>query len=99
MADHTETSLGKEEVEEAARLEDMATQYLSRLQYQYVVIVWDDFQPNWHKCTMCGISGKDRGNLRKHVENIHFPGRFSYLCKYCNETYTTRNLLNLHMSQ
>ena len=99
LADHTETSLGKEEVEEAARLEDMATQYLSRLQYQYVVIVWDDFQPNWHKCTMCGKSGKDRGNLRKHVENIHFPGTFNYHCKYSFENFSTRNSLNIHISK
>ena len=68
-----------------------------RLLYQY--IVRDDFQPNWHKCTMCGKTSKDRGNLRKHVENIHFPGTFNYRCKYCFENFSTRNSLNIHISK
>jgi len=68
-----------------------------RLLYQY--IVKDDFQSNWHKCTLCGKSGKDRGNLRKHVENIHFPGTFNYSCKYCSENFSTRNSLNIHISK
>ncbi len=50
------------------------------------------------ECSLCGKHGKDRGNLRKHVENIHFPGSFIYKCKYCSEEYNTRNLLNLHIS-
>jgi len=55
--------------------------------------------PKSHKCTLCGKVGNDRGNLRKHVENIHFPGSFSYGCKYCTETFTTRNNLNMHISK
>ena len=52
-----------------------------------------------HRCSLCGKEGTDRGNLRKHVENIHFPGTYSYPCKYCNETFTTRNQLNNHVSK
>ena len=78
-------------------LQDLLLSGDHRLLYQY--IVKDDFQPNWHKCTMCGKSGKDRGNLRKHVENIHFPGTFNYQCKYCFENFSTRNSLNIHISK
>ena len=55
--------------------------------------------PSLHKCTICGKSGKDRGNLRKHVENIHFPGSFSYPCKHCKHEFSTRNTLNMHISK
>jgi len=55
--------------------------------------------PKMHKCTICGKQGTDRGNLRKHVENIHFPGTLSYQCKYCTETFSTRNGLNHHFSK
>ena len=55
--------------------------------------------PGSHSCSLCGKTSSDRSNLRKHVENIHFPGAFSYTCKYCNETQPTRNLLNLHISK
>lgn len=51
------------------------------------------------QCTVCGKESNDKSNLRKHVENIHFPGSFEYSCKHCSETCTTRNLLNIHISK
>ena len=56
-----------------------------------------------HRCTLCGQTGNDRSNLRKHVENIHFPGTFSYTCKYCPpgmavKTFPTRTKLQNHVS-
>jgi len=69
-----------------------------RLFYEYI-IKDPSTGPKSHKCTLCGKVGNDRGNLRKHVENIHFPGSFSYSCKYCAETFTTRNNLNMHISK
>ena len=53
----------------------------------------------YHKCVLCGKSTRDRGNMRKHVENIHFPNSFQYPCKYCEETFGTRNQLNIHISK
>jgi len=55
--------------------------------------------PKGLKCTLCCKTGTDRSNLKKHVENIHFPGTLSYSCKYCNETFLTRNNLNHHISK
>ena len=51
-----------------------------------------------NKCTICGRCAQDRGNMRKHVENIHFPDRFTYPCKYCGLYFGTRNKLNNHMT-
>ena len=51
-----------------------------------------------HRCTMCGKTGKQRNNMRKHVENIHFNGTFVYNCKYCCQTFASRNKLNHHIS-
>jgi len=55
--------------------------------------------PKGLKCTLCSKTGTDRSNLKKHVENIHFPGTLSYSCKYCSETFLTRNSLNHHISK
>ena len=62
--------------------------------YEYIV----KDGPQIHRCTVCGKISKDRGNLRKHVENIHFPGSFTYSCKYCQETFTSRTHLNHHVT-
>ena len=54
-----------------------------------------------HRCTICGKTGNDRGNLRKHIENVHFPGIFSYQCRHCppdSAVFPTRTKLNNHMS-
>ena len=65
--------------------------------YDYIVPSQNGSKP--FKCSICEKESNDKGNLRKHVENIHFPGTFSYTCKYCNETLSTRNLLNVHISK
>ena len=57
--------------------------------------------PRGHRCTLCGKTGNDRGNLRKHIENVHFPGTFSYQCRHCPPPaaiFPTRTKLNNHMS-
>jgi len=55
--------------------------------------------PKAFKCIICGKTSDHKTNLRKHVENIHFPGTFTYPCKYCSEIFTTRNFLNMHVSK
>jgi len=55
--------------------------------------------PKGLKCTLCGKIGTDRSNLKKHIENIHFPGIMSYTCRYCSEVFLTRNNLNHHISK
>ena len=68
--------------------------------YEYIVKA-PEAGPRSHKCTVCGKIGNDRSNLRKHVENVHFPDTFSYECKYCPfgmaSTFTTRTKLNNHV--
>ena len=54
--------------------------------------------PKAHKCTLCGKVSQDRSNIRKHVENIHFPNSFLYSCKYCGKTFNARNNMYVHVS-
>ena len=65
--------------------------------YDYIVSHLEAGQKAF-KCTICGKVSAHKTNLRKHVENIHFPGLFSYTCKYCPETFPTKNLLNHHVT-
>ena len=51
------------------------------------------------QCSVCGKEGNDKGNLKKHVENVHYPGFHNYFCKHCNAEFTTRNSLNHHISK
>jgi len=54
--------------------------------------------PKAHKCTLCGKVSQDRSNIRKHVENIHFPDSFLYNCKFCGKTFNARNNMYVHIS-
>ena len=65
--------------------------------YDYIVSHLEAGQKAF-KCTICGKVSAHKTNLRKHVENIHFPGLFTYTCKYCPETFPTKNLLNHHVT-
>jgi len=55
--------------------------------------------PKAQKCKICGKTGNDRGNLRKHVENIHFPGSFVYYCKFCGKSFNAKNNMYFHISK
>ena len=65
--------------------------------YEYIVKE-PEGGPHCNKCTICGKVGNDRSNLRKHVENAHFNGVFSYECKYCHSIFGTRTKLNHHVT-
>jgi len=60
---------------------------------------YPDGGPKAHICKLCGKVCSDKSNIRKHVENIHFPGVFVHTCKHCNQTFNTRNLLYMHISK
>jgi len=67
-----------------------------KLLYQYIVAN-PEMGPNMHSCSICGKAGTSRSNLRMHIENIHFAGSFSHQCKFCEMTFSTRNLLYKHI--
>jgi len=50
-------------------------------------------------CTLCGKLSKQKGNLMKHVESVHFPNSFSHQCKYCDQIFCTKNNLYVHISK
>jgi len=51
------------------------------------------------QCTICGKESAQKGNLGKHVENVHFPSFFSYDCKYCSQSFNTKNKLYVHIAR
>merc|ERR1711970_768182 len=50
-----------------------------------------DYGPRAYECKVCGKINSDNSSARKHIENIHFPGMFTYACKYCGKTFNARN--------
>jgi len=50
------------------------------------------------RCTICGTVNGQRAHSENHIENIHFPGSFTYTCKYCDETFNLRNKLYKHVN-
>jgi len=49
------------------------------------------------QCTICGKECTQKVNLIKHVETVHFPDSFTHECKYCGETFNTKNKLYHHV--
>ena len=41
------------------------------------------------KCNICGQIGAQKPNMRKHVENNHFPGQLEYSCADCEGKFDT----------
>ena len=50
-------------------------------------------------CTVCGKVATNRSNLKKHIENIHFPGFNTYTCRICYMQFDTKNKHNHHLSR
>jgi hypothetical protein len=49
------------------------------------------------RCTLCNKTSSTRSNLKKHIENIHFPNTYTYTCRYCGDTFSTRNTHYIHV--
>ena len=47
-------------------------------------------------CTICNKPFAKKGQLRNHLQSIHFPDSFSYACSYCTAVFNTRNKLYIH---
>ena len=66
--------------------------------YHYIVSCHLEAGQKVFICTICGKVSAHKTDLRKHVENIHFPGLLTYIRKYCTKTFPTKNLLNHHVT-
>ena len=51
------------------------------------------------QCSLCGKISKDRSNVIRHVESIHFPGSYEYECDQCGEKFDTKAKLGNHRSR
>jgi len=50
-------------------------------------------------CILCGKSNNQKNNVMNHVEGVHFPNTFQYICQYCQKVHATKQSLYLHMSR
>ena len=50
-------------------------------------------------CSICGKTTAQKANLSKHIENIHFPGSFSYNCSLCDQTFSNKNSYYKHKNK
>ena len=50
---------------------------------------------NKFSCTICGKIGQRKDDLRDHVENIHFPDKFVYVCE-CGKELKSKTSLKHH---
>ena len=50
-------------------------------------------------CNICGQIGARKGNLRRHVESIHFPGQLEYSCTDCEVKFDTKTKYLKHQSK
>lgn len=64
--------------------------------YSYVVTKDNLVDKHKHMCSICGKTGLHRADVRNHVENIHFPGVYSYSCTLCLTTLKSKTALVNH---
>ena len=50
----------------------------------------------YFKCDLCWKIGT-KENILNHLERQHFPGMFTYNCKYCNKQYYCKKSLGKHL--
>ena len=55
-----------------------------------------NFREGQFNCNICGHVSSRKGDLRKHVENKHFPGLFEYSCDQCGRKFNTMSKYNNH---
>jgi len=50
-------------------------------------------------CNICGKIGAHKFNMRKHVENNHFPGQLEYSCLYCEGKFDSMEKYLKHQTR
>ena len=65
--------------------------------YKYIEL--SETSPDVYKCSLCEKTSALKQNLWKHIENSHFPGSFSYPCKYCPLVLPSLIKQNSHTSK
>merc|ERR1719153_1599109 len=60
--------------------------YITKVSNEYVTTF---------SCTLCGKQSKQKGNLMKHIESVHFPNCASIVTKYLIQ----KIILNVHISK
>ena len=49
------------------------------------------------QCTLCGKENRQKGNIKNHLEGVHFHGQFISECQYCGKKFNGKNSLAVHV--
>ena len=49
-------------------------------------------------CTICEKTAPHKGNLKKHMESMHFQSDYKESCEYCGKLFKNKNSLQNHIS-
>ena len=63
---------------------------------KYVSKVGEGVDVGKFKCNICGKIGAQKVHMRRHVENIHFPGQLEYSCPHCEGKFDTEQKYRNH---
>ena len=66
---------------------------------KYISKVGEGVDVGKFTCNICGKTGNTKFNMRKHVENNHFPGLLEYSCLYCEGKFDTREKYLKHQTR
>jgi len=66
---------------------------------KYISKVGEGVDVGKFTCNICGQIGAQKGNIRRHVESIHFPGQLEYSCTNCEGKFDTMTKYLQHQSK
>ena len=66
---------------------------------KYISKVGEGVDVGKFTCNICGQIGAQKGNIRRHVESIHFPGQLEYSCTDCEVKFDTKTKYLKHQSK
>ena len=66
---------------------------------KYISKVGEGVDVGKFTCNICGKIGATKFNMRKHVENNHFPGQLEYYCADCEGKFDTMQKYFKHQTR
>merc|ERR1719244_1189183 len=93
LDEHIEDNLARNDTQVSLQCFNVSGQTLEELNKTIDSMLEKDF--NVWKCTQCGKTERNKGNMQKHVEAKHIDGAV-HPCQTCGKQFRTGNSLNIH---
>ena len=66
---------------------------------KYISKVGEGVDVGKFTCNICGQIGAQKPNMRRHVENTHFPGQLEYSCADCDGKFDSMQQYHSHRTR